>query len=96
MKSKLSTLKEYRAILKTLSKNELINLCIDWLRKGKSWEHSVNVETANEIVEYVGVPEYMGGITPKQALKQIKDLGFSLKEIEEMFPKDIHHGLWEK
>lgn len=96
MKSKLPTLKEYRAALKTLSKNKLINICVECLKKDKEREYSHNIEAANEIAENVNLSAEVGVITPKQALKQIKELGFSLKEIEEIFPKDRYPGLWEK
>ena len=96
MKSKLPPLKEYREVLKTLSKSKLINICVDWLRREKMSEYPRNIEAANEIVENVGLPTEIGGITPKQALEQLKELGFSLKEIKEIFPKEQHPGLWEK
>ena len=95
MKSKLLTLKEYRAILKTHSKSKLIDICIEFIRKEKELERSRNEAIAKEIAENVGLPADIGGITPKQARKEMKDLGFSLKEIEEMFPKNRYPGLWE-
>lgn len=96
MKSKLPTLKEYRAILKTLSKNKLINICVECLKRDKEREYSRNIEVANEIVDNVGLPAEVGGVAPKQALKQLKELGFSLKEIKELFPKHRNRRLWEK
>lgn len=96
MKSNLPTLKEWRAALKTFSKSKLINICVDWLKAEKGYERNRNEESAHTIVNNIGLPDRYGGITPKQALKQIKELGFSLKEIEEIFPKDRYPGLWEK
>ena len=96
MKSNLPTLKEYRATLKKCSKSKLINICVECLRRDKEREHSLNVDIANEIAKNVNLPVEVGGITPKQALKQIKELGFSLKEIKELFPKHLNRGLWEK
>ena len=95
MKSKLPTLKEYRILLKTLSKNKLIDICVKDLKRAKERERFHNEAVAKEIAENVNLPADIGGVTAKQARKEIKDLGFSLKEIEEMFPKDEHRGLWE-
>ena len=90
MKSKYCSIKEFKKKLESKTKEELVDICVEYLKLAKKVEKQERREMLRSIVEDANLDANGWDI-----MRELKEKGFTLKEIEAEFPRNVYPALYE-